>query len=118
MQQFYLKGTQLTQLQEDYLLLQRNVESISETIKSKSAQLPDLKKDFDIANNRYEEARATLNQKERLAQLKKDYLWSKVAEKRKVSLAPVVFFSSISKFIYHIIVGSRASSANHHSGGV
>ncbi|KAF8727723.1 hypothetical protein AX14_007074 [Amanita brunnescens Koide BX004] len=78
---FFLKGTQLAQLSEEYDICLENISQTSKILASKREALPDLRSALREAIARYEEAAKAREQKKRVDELKKELAWSLVKTK-------------------------------------
>lgn len=81
--QFFLRGTQLTQLSDEYDLCYGNVTQTQKLLAVKREALPDLKARLCEATARYNEAEKAREQKKRADDLKKELAWSHVATKQE-----------------------------------
>lgn len=79
--QFFLRGTQLTQLSEEYMACLENIHQTAKLLTVKKEALPDLKARLHEVNARYEEAAKAREQKKKADDLKKELAWSHVAAK-------------------------------------
>jgi chromosome segregation ATPase len=82
--QFFLKGTQLSQLSQEYALLQDQAETMASILKSKRNCIPEMEKAYKSLRTQWEEAKAARDQRERLETLKHELAWSYVAELQQV----------------------------------
>jgi len=81
---FFLRGTQLTQLAQEYELIQTNIQRMKRAIALTEDILPELERDAREANAKWrliEQARA---EQEKLDALKEELVWSQVIAKEKV----------------------------------
>ena len=78
---FFLRGTQLSQLSEEYQTCLESIQSMQKTVKRKSEGLPDLEEALEEAMSRFEEARKAREQRHRADDLKKELAWAHVASK-------------------------------------
>ena len=78
--QFFLRGTQLHQLTEEYEAIQANVTQMDDALRRKKQVLPELREAYIKAKNRAKEASAAISQQEKLEELKNDLVWSYVDE--------------------------------------
>ncbi|KAF8625965.1 hypothetical protein AX17_006690 [Amanita inopinata Kibby_2008] len=78
---FFLKGTQLAQLSEEYDVCLENVSQTSKILARKREALPDLRNAFREASVRYEEAARAREQRKKADDLKKELAWAHVATK-------------------------------------
>lgn len=80
--QFFLSGTQLSQLSEEYEACMANINATGKLLAVKKEALPDLEARLREATARYEEADKARVQRERLDELKRESAWSLVADKK------------------------------------
>ncbi|KAJ7244992.1 P-loop containing nucleoside triphosphate hydrolase protein [Mycena haematopus] len=80
---FFLRGTQLAQLSEEYETCLANITTTTKVLTQKKEAIPDLKAAFREASNRYAEASKAREQKAKVDELKKELAWSHVSEKKK-----------------------------------
>ncbi|KAF8879889.1 P-loop containing nucleoside triphosphate hydrolase protein [Gymnopilus junonius] len=78
---FFLRGTQLSQLSDEYTLCMENINQTSRLLSVKKEALPDLRARKREAQARYDEAAKAREQKKRVDDLKKEKAWSHVAAK-------------------------------------
>ena len=83
--QFFLKGTQLRQLSEEYEVIKENIEKTDKILQQKKEVIPDLDRAFRDASNRYKEAEKARAQADKAEELKKELAWAHVAAKERVS---------------------------------
>lgn len=83
--QFFLRGTQLAQLTEEYEVIRTNMEHMSVTLDRKKAVVPELKEAYKKAKEKATEAKAAVNQKEKVEELKNELAWAYVEEIETVS---------------------------------
>jgi chromosome segregation ATPase len=81
--QFFLRGTQLSQLSEEYETCIANITATAKVLTQKKEAIPDLKSAYREAHNRYEEASKAREQKAKVDELKKELAWSHVSAKKK-----------------------------------
>ena len=81
--QFFLRGTQLSQLSEEYELCLDNITTTAKLLTVKKEALPDLRTRFREQILRYEEAAKVREQKQKADDLKKEFAWSHVAAKEE-----------------------------------
>ncbi len=79
--QFFLKGTQLAQLSEEYDICLENISQTSKILARKRDALPDLRNTLREAVARYEEAAKAREQRKKVDELKKELAWSHVKTK-------------------------------------
>ncbi|GAA5994173.1 DNA repair protein SMC6 [Rhodotorula paludigena] len=77
---FFLRGTQLAQLTEEYEQIRANTEVMDESLQRKKEVLPDLKDAYRKAKERAKDARAAMEQAANLQNLKDQLAWSFVDE--------------------------------------
>ncbi|KAG7443126.1 P-loop containing nucleoside triphosphate hydrolase protein [Guyanagaster necrorhizus] len=78
---FFLRGTQLSQLSEEYTTCLENIEHTTKVLNSKKAVLPDLRAACKEAMARFQEATKARDQKKKVNELKKELAWSFVHDK-------------------------------------
>ncbi|KAK0235306.1 P-loop containing nucleoside triphosphate hydrolase protein [Armillaria nabsnona] len=78
----FLRGTQLSQLAQEYDTCQENVVHTSRIIEQKGAVLPDLRSSLSEAKQRLREAQKARDQKKRVDELKKELVWAHVNDKK------------------------------------
>ncbi|KAG9290012.1 hypothetical protein G9A89_010318 [Geosiphon pyriformis] len=77
---FFLKGTQLTQLSEDYVLIRQSIETTQRIMKRKKDVLPDLFKAAKDAEDRYKNMQKARELELSLDSLKNEMAWAQVEE--------------------------------------
>lgn len=82
--QFFLKGTQLTQLSEEYETCLENIGKATRTIHLKREEIPDLEKAFKEADARNKEATKAREKQNQLAEYKRELAWAHVKTKEDV----------------------------------
>ncbi|KAI0755297.1 P-loop containing nucleoside triphosphate hydrolase protein [Daedaleopsis nitida] len=80
---FFLKGTQLSQLSEEYQTCMENISQTAKVLKRKAAVLPDLESAYIEVKERYEEAKRAREQRHKADELKKELAWAHVAAKEE-----------------------------------
>ncbi|PBK97840.1 P-loop containing nucleoside triphosphate hydrolase protein [Armillaria gallica] len=78
---FFLRGTQLSQLSDEYTTCLENIEHTTKVLNSKKAVLPDLRAACKEAMARFQEATKARDQKKKVDELKKELAWSFVHDK-------------------------------------
>ncbi|KAG8976150.1 Structural maintenance of chromosomes protein 6, partial [Tulasnella sp. 427] len=78
---FFLQGTQLTQLAEEYELIRSNVRKIQLAVSQQKEALPQMEEAAREAETKLSEAQKAKNQKARLQTLKNELAWAHVAGK-------------------------------------
>ncbi|KAJ8518571.1 hypothetical protein ONZ45_g4365 [Pleurotus djamor] len=78
---FFLRGTQLSQLHEEYQASMKNLAASNKILEQRRADLPDLETQLQEAENRYKEANAARKLKLEIDDLKKELAWSFVKAK-------------------------------------
>lgn len=78
---FFLRGTQLSQLHEEYDTCLENIQQTSKVLAQKKLAVPDLKAALKDASARFEEASKAREQKKKEDDLKKELAWAHVATK-------------------------------------
>jgi structural maintenance of chromosomes protein 6 len=79
-----LKGTQLSQLSEEYQTCLENIAQTQKVLKNKWDILPDLEEALRDATQRLKEADRARQQKHKADELKKELAWAYVAAKKGV----------------------------------
>ena len=79
--QFFLKGTQLQQLSEEYELCLENIHQTSKILAAKKEALPDLQQHLTEVSAKFEEAKRARDQKKKIDELKKEKAWAHVKTK-------------------------------------
>ncbi|CAG8667424.1 7434_t:CDS:2, partial [Paraglomus occultum] len=77
---FFMKGTQLTQLSEDYELIRESIESIHNIMKRKKELLPELLKEAKDAEMKYKEMQKARELEVTVPRLKNEMAWAQVDE--------------------------------------
>ncbi|CAG8453598.1 23060_t:CDS:10 [Dentiscutata erythropus] len=80
---FFMKGTQLTQLSEDYELIRESIETTQNIIKHKKEVLPDLLRAAKDAEARYKDMQKARELELTVAGLKDQMAWAQVEEKEQ-----------------------------------
>ncbi|KAH8072267.1 P-loop containing nucleoside triphosphate hydrolase protein [Cristinia sonorae] len=78
---FFLRGTQLSQLSEEYSTCLENITQMQKVLVHKSEAIPDLVQALNEASARYEEADKARQQRHKADELKKELAWAYVVEK-------------------------------------
>ncbi|OCH91917.1 P-loop containing nucleoside triphosphate hydrolase protein [Obba rivulosa] len=78
---FFLKGTQLSQLSEEYQTCLESIGSMTKSLKRNSEALPDLKEALAEATARFDEAKKAREQRHKADELKKELAWAHVNAK-------------------------------------
>src|SRR4051794_41002861 len=78
-----MKGTQLTQLSEDYELIRESIETTQNIIKCKKEVLPDLHKEAKEAEAKYKDMQRARELELTVASLKNQMAWAQVEEKEQ-----------------------------------
>lgn len=81
MYDFFLKGTQLKQLSDEYELIKANVARIKRIVEKKEEALPDLENAAREAAGRYQLIEKQRDQQQKLQSLKNQVVWAQVVEK-------------------------------------
>ncbi|KIO33825.1 hypothetical protein M407DRAFT_13683 [Tulasnella calospora MUT 4182] len=82
---FFLQGTQLTQLAEEYELIRSNVRKIQSAVSQQKEALPQMEEAAREAETKLSEAQKARGQKTRLQAFKNELAWAHVAGKYEVS---------------------------------
>ncbi|KAG9122629.1 Structural maintenance of chromosomes protein 6, partial [Ceratobasidium sp. 392] len=80
--QFFLNGTSLTQLSDEYESILESLKKTETIIQSKQTVVPDLKRQFTEAQNKYREAQAAKQQHERVVDLEREVAWAHMKNKK------------------------------------
>ncbi|KAJ6525222.1 hypothetical protein DFH09DRAFT_173736 [Mycena vulgaris] len=80
---FFLRGTQLSQLSEEYDTCFSNITATTKVLSQKKEAIPDLRTAFREASTRFEEASKAREQKKKVDELKKELAWAHVNAKKK-----------------------------------
>ncbi|RDB15207.1 Structural maintenance of chromosomes protein 6 [Hypsizygus marmoreus] len=86
---FFLRGTQLSQLSDEYDTCLDNIKSTFKVLAQKKEALPDLRAVFRDATVRYEEAAKAREQKQKADELKKELAWAHVRGKEEEMTAKI-----------------------------
>jgi hypothetical protein len=81
--QFFLRGTQLSQLSDEYDTCLENITQTSKVLAQKKEAIPDLRAAHKEASARFEEASKAREQKHKAETLKKELAWAHVAAKEE-----------------------------------
>lgn len=81
--QFFLRGTQLSQLSDEYDTCLENITQTAKVLSQKKEAIPDLRAAFKDATVRFEEASKAREQKKRVDELKRELAWAHVATKEE-----------------------------------
>lgn len=87
--QFFLRGTQLSQLSEEYDTCLDNITQTFKVLAQKKEALPDLRTAFRDASVRFEEAAKAREQKQKADELKKELAWAHVRGKEEEMKAKI-----------------------------
>ncbi|KAF7314559.1 p-loop containing nucleoside triphosphate hydrolase protein [Mycena kentingensis (nom. inval.)] len=79
---FFLRGTQLSQLSDEYSACLNNVSATARVLQQKKEAIPDLKAAFKDATARFEEASKARDQARKVEELKKELAWAHVNTKQ------------------------------------
>ncbi|KIM63353.1 hypothetical protein SCLCIDRAFT_24251 [Scleroderma citrinum Foug A] len=79
---FFLRGTQLSQLSEEYDSCLANINSAKRVLHQKKQALPELRAAFKEATARFQEASKAREQRHKADELKKELAWAHVAAKQ------------------------------------
>lgn len=74
--EFFLKGTQLTQLSDEYQLISENISNARDATVRKKERLPALEEAASRAHTRYREATKARDQQHKLLEFKNELAWS------------------------------------------
>jgi structural maintenance of chromosomes protein 6 len=81
--QFFLKGTQLSQLSDEYAICMENINLTNRVLEQKKEVLPDLKQAFKRATENFQEATKAREQKKKVDDLKIECVWAHVSQKER-----------------------------------
>lgn len=85
--QFFLKGTQLQQLSDDYQVILENIQRADAVLKQKAEAIPDLKMAHRAAVEKYRQATSLVQQQTEIDELIRELAWAHVYEKQKVTVS-------------------------------
>ncbi|KAI0304378.1 P-loop containing nucleoside triphosphate hydrolase protein [Multifurca ochricompacta] len=80
---FFLRGTQLSQLSEEYETCLENISQTSKVLLRKKEAIPDLQVHYKEVLTRFEEASKAREQRHKADELKKELAWAHVAAKQE-----------------------------------
>ncbi|CCO33264.1 Structural maintenance of chromosomes protein 6 Short=SMC protein 6 [Rhizoctonia solani AG-1 IB] len=80
--QFFLNGTSLTQLSDEYETILESLKKTETILQSKQTVVPDLKRQFTEAQTKYREAQAAQQQSRRVEDLEKEMAWAHMKRKK------------------------------------
>ncbi|KAL1950788.1 hypothetical protein VTO73DRAFT_5912 [Trametes versicolor] len=80
---FFLKGTQLSQLSEEYQTCMENISQTHKVLERKAEVIPDLEESVVEARSRWQEAQKAVAQKTKADELKKELAWAHVDSKKE-----------------------------------
>ncbi|KZT28345.1 P-loop containing nucleoside triphosphate hydrolase protein [Neolentinus lepideus HHB14362 ss-1] len=80
---FFLKGTQLQQLSDEYDTCLENISQTAKVLQSKKDAMGDLRQAYKEASAKFEEAAKARQQKYKADELKKELAWAHVATKEE-----------------------------------
>ncbi|KAJ7757255.1 P-loop containing nucleoside triphosphate hydrolase protein [Mycena maculata] len=81
--QFFLRGTQLSQLSDKYDTCFVNITATTKMLAQKKEAIPDLRTVFREASTRFEEAEKAREQKNKVDELKKELVWARINSKEE-----------------------------------
>jgi len=82
---FFLKGTQLFQLHEEYAEILLQIDTIKRIVKQKKDRLDDLKTTMNEAKGRWKEIEENKNVENNIKKLKNELAWTHVVEIEEAS---------------------------------
>lgn len=82
--QFFLRGTHLRQLSDEYELIDANITTTNAILTQKAGDLPDLKETLDVAQREYDDGLKAEQLRGKQAQLRIELAWAHCDEKEKV----------------------------------
>ncbi|KAK4057950.1 Structural maintenance of chromosomes protein 6 [Microbotryomycetes sp. JL221] len=77
---FFLRGTRLAQLVDEYEVLRNNTEQMQDALDRRSEVIPELKEAYKVARARAKDAQIAISEQDRVEQLKNELVWSYVAQ--------------------------------------
>lgn len=80
---FFLKATQLQQMQDNYIELENSIKSSLKIIESRRKALPDLEKEVDEQRSHYEFSVSIREKKKKLQDLRHELAWANIIYKEK-----------------------------------
>ncbi|TFY72836.1 hypothetical protein EVG20_g177 [Dentipellis fragilis] len=80
---FFLRGTQLSQLSEEYETCLENISQTTKVLMRKKEAIPDLQERYKEASARFEEASKAREQRNKVDELKKELAWAHVSTKEE-----------------------------------
>lgn len=83
--QFFLKGTQLSQLSDEYEVCVANIRQTAKILDQKGKALPDLLSAAQAAEDRFKEAEKAVELQKKIDKLKNELVWAHVKEKHDVN---------------------------------
>ncbi|TFY75234.1 hypothetical protein EWM64_g8778 [Hericium alpestre] len=86
---FFLRGTQLSQLSEEYETCLENISQTDKVLLRKKEALPDLQEHYKEVSARFQEASKAREQRHKADELKKELAWAHVATKEEELRAKV-----------------------------
>ncbi|KAK1222346.1 Structural maintenance of chromosomes protein 6 [Marasmius sp. AFHP31] len=81
--QFFLRGTQLSQLSAEYETCLENITNTTKVLEHKRSAIPDLESAFKEATLKFEEASKAREQQKRIDDLKRELAWAHVNMKQR-----------------------------------
>ncbi|KAI0916775.1 hypothetical protein AcW1_007861 [Taiwanofungus camphoratus] len=94
---FFLRGTQLSQLSEEYQTCLENIGQTQKVLKRKSEAIPELEEALEEATARFQEAAKAREQRHKADELKKELAWAHVASKEDELKAKVEEVAKLSR---------------------
>ena len=82
-QQLFLKGTLLTQLKEEYDVIDENCNKITTVLRKKQGSISQLETRYRDAESRYQKAQNLADAEMAIDKLKREMAWAHVAEKEQ-----------------------------------
>ena len=86
---FFLKATQLEQMNNDYLTIQDRQKTMSITLEKKKESIPEMENDVNQLREKYRDLEQLKVLEGKIEDLKKEIVWAQVVEKEK-KLKPLV----------------------------
>ncbi|KAF8073492.1 hypothetical protein FPV67DRAFT_1576115 [Lyophyllum atratum] len=109
---FFLRGTQLSQLSDEYDRCLVNIKQTRNVLAQKKEALPDLKAAFKDATVRFEEAAKAREQKQKADELKKELAWAHVGGKEDEMKAKIQEVTKLESRLPKIQKGVDEATAN------
>ncbi|OBZ68728.1 Structural maintenance of chromosomes protein 6 [Grifola frondosa] len=108
---FFLRGTQLSQLSEEYQTCMENISQTQKVLKRKSEVIPDLQEALSEATARFQEASKAREQRHKADELKKELAWAHVAVKEEEMTAKFEEVAKLKRRLSKIQESSRQAES-------